>query len=253
MPSKTNLAPILFIVEGKTDKKVVPHFFKDLEVDARGMHEEKINYDEMKGWLQFEDYLTKTENKLVAMLDSESLDALIILVDGDDADPKERTDDLINIILKNKKLSKHNFKPKEDYQFNTLDDSIVINNKTIYFGIYIIKGENENGSYSDLESLVLNNSKQKRPKHFKLVEEFGKHFTQELGEEAPQKGAFNKALWHIYLALCSETKGLGVNENKLFELLPQCFELSLENENMNVLKQCYHDLKRCLTPQEASL
>ncbi len=258
MPNKTIPAPILFIVEGETDKKIVPHFFKDLNlkkevkvleeevgVNATEMPKASIDYEEMKGWKQFEAYLTQTADTLAARLDNENLDALILLVDGDDADPTERTRTLIDIILKNKKLSKRNFKPKEDYQFNILD-SIIINDKRIYFGIYIIQGKNENGSYSDLESLVLNNSKQKRRKHFDLVDNFGKHFKQVLGDEAPQKGAFNKALWHIYLALCWETRGLGVNEKYLLKLLPQCFELSLETDNMNVLKQCYEDLKRIM-------
>jgi len=48
------------------------------------------------------------------------------------------------------------------------------------------------------------------------------------------------------LALCNETKGLGVNEKKLEKLLPKCFNLSLDSENMNVLKQCYEDLKRIM-------
>jgi hypothetical protein len=94
---------------------------------------------------------------------------------------------------------------------------------------------------------VLNNSKEKRPKHFDLVDKFTSEFLEVLKDDAPAPfGDLNKARWHIYLALCKETKGLGVDKNKLYSLLPECFSLSLETDNMNVLKQCYEDLKRIM-------
>ena len=244
--NKTSYPPILFIVEGRTDKVVVPHFFNSLDVGADGMHEEKFAYDEMKGWLQFESYITKKANELAARLDAQDLECLIILVDGDDKDPTERTRTLIEIIKANKKLSERNLTPSDQYVHNTIE-RIRIGEGMLHFGIYILQSKDENNEYSDLESLVLNNSKQKRPKHFDLVKNFTSEFLKVLKDDAPaQPGDLNKAKWHIYLALCNETKGLGVNEKKLEKLLPECFNLSLETDNMHVLKQCYEDLKRIM-------
>ncbi|MFN7311710.1 MAG: DUF3226 domain-containing protein [Vampirovibrionales bacterium] len=248
----TSNPPILFIVEGKTDKRVVPHFFEPLNVSVDGMHEAKINYEGMNGWKQFGKFLagdskeTGYAKKIAGRIDNEDLKCLIILVDGDDATPEDRAKDLVNTIKENAILNKRGLIPSEEYQCNTLEN-IVIGNEVLHFGIYILKSEDENNKYSDLESLVLNNSKEKRPKHFDLVDKFTSEFLEVLKDDAPAPfGDLNKARWHIYLALCKETKGLGVDKNKLYSLLPECFSLSLETDNMNVLKQCYDELKRIM-------
>lgn len=249
--------PIMVIVEGKTDAKLIPFLFQDLTTDIKANAvTDVLEIDQMGGFEHFQKSLNERFAQDISIgITRKTLKAIAIIVDGDNKDVETRKQDIISAFKNNEQLYNDvEFQPQEDIPINTFQTIDLKKYKhQIELGIFVLQdvhsGQNH---YQDLESLILKNSESKFPKHHKLVMDFEKEIKKTLNdEEIPSiPGHLNKSLFWIYLALHKDMKGLSANHDTE---MPKCFELSLENENMNVLKQCYHDLKKCLTPQEASL
>jgi hypothetical protein len=249
--------PIMVIVEGKTDEKLIPLLFQGLthSIKANAI-KDILDVGEMNGFEHFKKSLdTRFAGDIATGIVRKTLKAIAIIVDGDNVDVETRKQaiTIISAFKNNEELyNDFEVQPKEDSPVNTFQTiELKKQGLEIQFGIFILQdvysGKNK---YQDLESFILENSKHKFPKHYKLVTDFKKEIEDTLDkDEIPYvPGHLNKSLFWIYLALHKNMQGLSANHDKE---MPKCFELSLEHNNMHVLKKCYDDLKQFLTPQEA--
>jgi hypothetical protein len=248
--TKKSLKPIMVIVEGRTDAKLIPHLFQDLKNDLQaGSISDVLEIEQMNGFEHFQKSLDDRFSKDIAVgVRQKTLKAIAIIVDGDNADVKTRKQAILQAFQNNTELFQDfEIKPDIKKPSNTFQKIVLTKQKhEIELGIFILQddhtGEN---TYQDLESLILENSKTIFPKHYDLVKGFKEKVSSTLDKiEMPfVPGHLNKAMFWTYLALHKEMKGLSAKHD---DVMPKCFNLSLEADNMNVLKQCYEDLKRIM-------
>jgi|GEM_PF-4179240 len=249
---KETLKPVLFLVEGKTDAAVIPYLFKGLEkgVDAKSI-QDVLDVDDAGGFDKFEQSFNNTFQKIIATgVSRKSLKSIVILVDGDNKDTVARREDIIKIIRENTSCQSMGLLPNMDetnnsFQELTLYDKQETLKHTLHIGVFIIQDETDAKEYQDLESCLLKNTELYRPRHYALVEKFRQQVLEGLNpDEVPSvPGHLNKAMFRTYIAIQKESEGFS---NFKASLEKDCFNYSLEEQNMAMLKACYQQLTRIL-------
>jgi hypothetical protein len=248
--TKKSLKPIMVIVEGHTDAKLIPHLFQDLKNDLQtNSIEDVLEVEQMNGFEHFKKSLDDSfAGKIALGVTTKTLRAVAIIVDGDNVDIDTRKNTILQAFQNNTELFQDfEIKPDIKKPSNTFQKITLEKYKhEIELGIFILQ-DNHTGqnTYQDLESLILENSQAKFPKHYKLVKEFKEKIQSTLNKtEIPfVPGHLNKAMFWTYLALHKDMKGLSANRD---DVMPKCFNLSLQSRNIQVLEQCYEDLKRIM-------